>query len=215
MSWYDVLGVAPTASASEIREAYRALARRHHPDQQSSAAGAAGGEEMARINEAYRVLGDPARRNDYDRSLRAGSSTTQPESNRASRTRTDGVAEPRPMLPPLRMPWRTIGVAAAIGVIGVVALSQFVDPRSDPAPDGIIRIGDCVEMLDNADAAEINCTGTPTDLVVEAFVPFDGTCPGGTEPHRDRQGMGIACVGVSVGSEVGDTDPSVGSPPSS
>ena len=43
---------------------------------------------------------------------------------------------------------------------------------------------------------EVLCTDDPTvDLKVEAFVPFSDSCPGGTSPHRDRQGMGIACVG--------------------
>ena len=29
---------------------------------------------------------------------------------------------------------------------------------------------------------------------VRAFIPFGATCPGLTEPHRDRQGMGVACI---------------------
>jgi len=62
-SHYDVLGVAPTASAEEVRAAYRRAARDHHPD--------AGGDglRMQDLNAAWRVLGDPIRRAAYDRQL--------------------------------------------------------------------------------------------------------------------------------------------------
>ncbi len=60
---YAILQVAPTAEPAVIAAAYRALARRHHPD----VAGAAGEEAMRRINAAWEILGDPDRRADYDR----------------------------------------------------------------------------------------------------------------------------------------------------
>src|SRR5688500_6811551 len=53
---YDVLGVAGDASADEIHAAYRRLARRLHPDM-----GGADLAEMARVNAAWKVLGDPGR----------------------------------------------------------------------------------------------------------------------------------------------------------
>jgi molecular chaperone DnaJ len=62
--------VAPTASADEIRAAYRALARRLHPDKQ----GGAQNPEMAAVNEAWRVLSDPARRAVYDGQRRPAAS---------------------------------------------------------------------------------------------------------------------------------------------
>ncbi len=62
---YAVLGVDPTSDSDTIRRAYRDLARRHHPD--------FGGDnrEMVSINDAWHVLGDPARRASYNRQLRA------------------------------------------------------------------------------------------------------------------------------------------------
>jgi molecular chaperone DnaJ len=86
----------------------------------------------------------------------------------------------------------------ALGVLtvaGVVVLAQFTDPGDPPGPDGILRVGDCVTLLANTDAREVPCTGED-DRVVRAFVAFDETCPGLTEPHRDRQGMGIACLDI-------------------
>lgn len=57
---YTVLGVARNSDRRTIQTAYRALARKAHPD--------FGGDEdrMARINEAWHVLGDAKRRAEYD-----------------------------------------------------------------------------------------------------------------------------------------------------
>jgi DnaJ-class molecular chaperone len=62
--YYSTLGVAKTATDKEIKQAYRRLARKHHPDVNP-------GDEAAEtrfkeLNEAYEVLGDPAKRKKYD-----------------------------------------------------------------------------------------------------------------------------------------------------
>ena len=64
---YQRLGVAPTAAAADIKAAYRELARLNHPD----LANGSGGDDMAAVNEAWRVLGDPERRRAYDATLEA------------------------------------------------------------------------------------------------------------------------------------------------
>jgi len=61
---YEVLGVSPDANTEDIREAYRRLAFRHHPDRNQMRGDA--DERMARINEAYTILSDPLRRKAYD-----------------------------------------------------------------------------------------------------------------------------------------------------
>src|SRR5512135_520612 len=58
---YDVLGVPPTASATEMKAAYRRAVRRAHPDAGGSA------ELFRQVEAAYDVLGDPRRRQEYDR----------------------------------------------------------------------------------------------------------------------------------------------------
>lgn len=63
---YQLLGVSPVATPGEIQRAFRALAKKHHPDV-SREPGA--GERFARMSAAYEVLSDPAKRRDYDRSL--------------------------------------------------------------------------------------------------------------------------------------------------
>jgi DnaJ domain len=57
--YYSILGAAKTASQEEIEHLYKRLAMRHHPDRGGDA------EEMKAINEAYRVLGNAAKRRAY------------------------------------------------------------------------------------------------------------------------------------------------------
>jgi curved DNA-binding protein len=62
--FYEVLGVPRTASAEEIQQAFRKLARRHHPDINKDPAAE---ERFKELNEAYGVLSDPGQRARYDR----------------------------------------------------------------------------------------------------------------------------------------------------
>lgn len=62
--YYQILGVARTASAEEIKQAFRKLARLHHPDVAKNKA--AGEAKFKELNEAYEVLGDPEKRQRYD-----------------------------------------------------------------------------------------------------------------------------------------------------
>lgn len=71
-SYYDILGVKKSASADEIKKAFRRLARKHHPD--------AGGDEetFKEINEAYEVLSDPEKKKQYDTFGTVGNFAQQP-----------------------------------------------------------------------------------------------------------------------------------------
>jgi curved DNA-binding protein len=62
--YYSTLGVAKTATDKEIKQAYRKLARKFHPDVNPKDKSAEG--KFKEINEAYEVLGDAAKRKKYD-----------------------------------------------------------------------------------------------------------------------------------------------------
>jgi len=63
---YEVLGVEENADDSEIKKAYRSLSFKHHPDRCQDENT---GEIMQQLNEAYEVLRDPAKRQQYDAEL--------------------------------------------------------------------------------------------------------------------------------------------------
>ena len=63
-SYYDVLGVPKTATADEIKKAYRSLAFKYHPDRNPGDKAAE--EKFKKITVAYDTLSDPAKKRDYD-----------------------------------------------------------------------------------------------------------------------------------------------------
>src|SRR5215212_11633096 len=62
--YYSTLGVAKTSTDKEIKGAFRKLARKHHPDVNPGDKSAE--TRFKELNEAYEVLGDPAKRKKYD-----------------------------------------------------------------------------------------------------------------------------------------------------
>jgi len=69
--YYSILGVSEQASHEEIRHAFRKLAMKYHPDKNLGNETWAG-KKFKEINEAYAVLGDEVKRQEYDRMRQAG-----------------------------------------------------------------------------------------------------------------------------------------------
>lgn len=81
--YYKFLDVSPTASAEEIRSAFRRMAFKYHPDHNKDPWAET---IFKQINEAYQVLSDPNRRTAYDAERRAQAQRAE-ESQRAARER--------------------------------------------------------------------------------------------------------------------------------
>lgn len=64
MEYYEILGVAKSATADEIKKAYRKMALKYHPDKNSGDKAAE--EKFKEISEAYAVLSDPVKKQQYD-----------------------------------------------------------------------------------------------------------------------------------------------------
>src|SRR5579863_7665599 len=62
--YYQTLGVERTATADEVRKAYRKLARKHHPDLNPGDKSAE--DHFKRVQEAYDVLSDPKKKEMFD-----------------------------------------------------------------------------------------------------------------------------------------------------
>ena len=65
--FYDILGVPKTATAEEIKKAYRKKAKEHHPDSHTAENKKVNEEKFKEASEAYSVLSDDAKRQQYDR----------------------------------------------------------------------------------------------------------------------------------------------------
>ena len=70
--YYEILGIQKGAGADDIKQAYRGLALKHHPDRVPAEQKKAAEEKFKEISEAYAVLSDPQKRAAYDQLGHAG-----------------------------------------------------------------------------------------------------------------------------------------------
>jgi hypothetical protein len=178
-NYYEVLGVTPTASLGQMRAAYRDKVRIIHPDSAVVASPTAS-LQMAQVVRAWSTLSDPFLRRAYDEELFDAQSE---------------LDESFPPTPIVRgnFPKGLIGWILAIGIAGVLVLNVLSDPIAPAKPDGLLQSGSCVVIDANKLAVEVGCEVDHYG-VVRQLIGFDMTCPSDTEPIRDRQGMGQACV---------------------
>jgi hypothetical protein len=182
---YQRLGVDPDASDAEIRDAYRRLARRVHPDAPGGSA-----QEMALLNEAWRVLRDPERRRAYDGELGRSGATTAGLPPAGSPPGGPGVVPAERVIRGL--PW--VAVLAVLALIFVFTAFARRDRPTGPAGvDGYLEPGSCVAVAIGRPATEVPCDG-PHDGVVVNLVPFAQPCPAGTDSAVNPANTLRVCV---------------------
>lgn len=148
-TYYDILGVPETATAEEIKVAYRTAAMKWHPDRHEGVqAKAMAQKRFQEIHEAYRVLKDPEGRAEYDAYLRQ----SRQEARSASSNSTDGSQ-------------RTAGADTEFQQSG------FAGSRADQTRDA----GDTffAEMVDLA--FELKARGFNTERIAAALIGLG--CP--------------------------------------
>lgn len=156
-NYYFVLGVLPTESARGLRQAFRTLVKRYHPER----VGPRGMRLFQEILEAYHVLADPVQRSSYDRGL------AHAEGWPASRSSVQ--ADMPPTLPQLVVPvYRTTAPHLAFANALARIVRRWTQGSADPqaqweaidvqvvlSPDDAIRGGMVVLTVPS-------CTPCPT-----------------------------------------------------
>lgn len=92
--YYSILGVSRTADMMTIRQAYRRLARKYHPDVSTERNAE---EQFKAVNEAYEILGSPDKRIIYD-----ARKPEAPKEQRSTRSNSSSYSAPKPKAPPKR-----------------------------------------------------------------------------------------------------------------
>jgi curved DNA-binding protein CbpA len=148
MNYYEELGLPKTASAEEVRRAYRSLARLLHPDQQSDETlRRLAGIQMARLNEILKTLTEPRLRVEYDNSLwrQASEAAAAGERMRAHRTAPGElyvpISEKRRWS---RFAWPGAGVVG-IGLIALFLSQDAAVQRPTGDGEGNVPVGEQLE----------------------------------------------------------------------
>ena len=212
--YYGELGVAPDASAAELRQAYRAQARRLHPDlhpdreaetRPDGASGEPDSDAMRRLNEAWRVLGDPQSRRRYDQSL-AGDVPGWVGADPS--LAGDGV------VPDLAMPghrllrsWWLVAVAILAAIFVITAYAARPSPVNQSPGSGRPPADQCLARYPGYEAF-VSCTQPNIGRVVADY-PESGSgasnapCPVGTFAHAVLGRAEMACLADTTGGTTG------------
>jgi hypothetical protein len=163
---------------------------------------------MAAVNEAWRVLGDPSRRRQYDwaQADRAAAASAAPAPRRGSMPEpdetswdhtgsdhTDDVVSRAMRGAPL------VAILVVLLLIFVVTAFASRGARSSrggsTSPDGLVEVGSCVLVATGEPVAPVPCT-EPHDGRAAAVVPLDLSCPANTEYYVAPGGRARVCVAM-------------------
>jgi hypothetical protein len=159
--FYALLRIAPSADATAIRDAYRALMRRYHPDVNASDDAAA---QAKAINAAYACLRDPDRRAAYDwqRGASASGARATQAHRRPQRPRpvwTGPTACPEPPTQWFRPTWRNavgLGIAAVITAI-TFTITSTIPPVAPAVAKPVVEVRMRVAPRAAARSGQLRC----------------------------------------------------------
>ncbi|MED5393943.1 MAG: DnaJ domain-containing protein [Actinomycetota bacterium] len=143
---YRTLGVPASASPDELRDAYRALARRLHPDRVADpSARRSADDRMAKVNEAWRVLGDPDLRAAYDRSRQPPVATSAPSVDAREYGRRGDSFDDVAVSSSAGCALRVVPMVVTLTVLlGILIATAVLGPEGEvPAR---MEVGRCVEL---------------------------------------------------------------------
>jgi hypothetical protein len=154
---------------------------------------------MAAVNEAWRVLGDPGRRRQYDRQ-QAGAAvpprpspppSTQPEPEFDGPVEAEGDVVTKALRgAPLVA---ILLVLLAIFIVSAFAAQGARSPRNNGADDGVVEVGSCVSVATGVPVVEVPCSEAH-DGRAAAVVPLDLPCPANTDYYVAPGGDARVCV---------------------
>ncbi|HIK32145.1 MAG TPA: J domain-containing protein [Oscillatoriales cyanobacterium M59_W2019_021] len=185
--YYQMLGVTPDASGEDIKQVYRRLARKYHPD--LNPGNKAAEEKFKEIGEAYEVLSDPSKREQYDRFSRFW------RQKKAGRT-----AAPRPGN--VRVNVRN-GASSNAQFEQYATFESFLDDllnrrttvvdRPPPPPGSRLRVDspDAFRPRTTKTAYRVPPGSVPRDLEARLTLPLEKAYLGGRERIRLEDGRSL------------------------
>jgi len=149
-NYYRILGISPLADQDRVRRAYRALAKRYHPDTYPPERQAWAKKQMTRINAAYQILQDAQRRADYDRQRGyaapppAGASTPGADAGSTTLWRRQRARERARRRQARR--WQRLATASAVALAAGILIALLA-ARTRPAGIIVIAINGAIAIL--------------------------------------------------------------------
>ena len=199
--YYAVLGVAPGSEDVVIAAAYRALMRRYHPDTNKDATA----QQKAReINEAYAVLGDAAKRAEYDRQRatgqagqaqqqrNSGQGSSKAAGSKPSASAGAGAAQQQPPTTGSSYKDGSAWWLITAVIIGVLALPALFSGSSNEAAENTMNVDEAlitenVVASDEAVDAALDAAGNAVENASDALNSMEAEAPPGLSKLPDAQ----------------------------
>ena len=186
--YYIILGVSRSESFAGIHEAFRKLAKKHHPD----LGGPEATQTFQEIAQAYEILSDPEQRKTYDQTLRRGEGFLRSEP--LQQARRQGSYQPEPLVPK---------------PMSILREFQTIRPSFDALFDRILRNFSDIGMTkaERIEDLNIEVILTPMEaargVVIPIEVPVFRTCWSCHGTGREWLFPCVACAGHGMIEEHG------------